>query len=473
MAAARDDSVIRGSLIATLILLVLSLALNFFLYRWGDGQATSEKSKSDQLNNANGSIRNLEAKLTTLKKILGQGELTDDEFTALKESTTDDAEIDAIASAFIKDVGQMGRNIPAANRNYPAIPQFMVNSLRDRNVQYKQAREEATRIEVQAKSDVSIAEQAAADAAADKKKMEATLNERIVEFDTARNSMKQKSAEIADNLTNLDRQFNDYRSKTNQELASQKSEKDSLLTVVEQQKRRINEMQQLEFEVAQGEVTYVSNNLVQINLGSADSLRNAVVFSVVDSDATRITDAEPKAKIEVIAIRRDHLALCRVIDAAPNSDPIIPGDKIYSPFWAPGRTVKIALAGNIDFDDDRRSDNEVLRGMILAAGGEVVEELDPSVRFLVVGSTPEAGTDDDAEVRAEAGKLGEVRAQAKELGITVIPVWKLMNYIQVISDARTTPFGSAVRGKDFPPEAPENTGRRLPNDVSKLYKEEK
>lgn len=472
MAVARDDSVVRGSLIATLILLVLSLALNFFLYRWGDQQSLSEDSKSEQLSKANQSIVQLSGQLETLKKILGVEPMSDAEFESLATSDSGDPDIDAIGQRFVTDIGALGPNLDPANRNYPAIPQFMINSLRDRNVQNDQLNDERKRIDTQAKSDVAIAEKATADAKADTKKMENTLNERIAEFDAARADMKQKNAEIADSLTNLDRQFNLARVQSQKEIGELKKQitaKDGLIDI---QKRRINELQQTEFEIAQGSVTSVRDKQVLIDLGYSDLLRRGVVFSVIDADATRITDAQPKAKIEVISIVKDHLAVCRVIDAPALSDPIIPGDKIYSPFWAPGRTVKIALAGEIDIDNDGRGDTETLRGMILAAGGQVVEDLDPDVRFLVVGETPEVDPGaDPATARQKVGNLAATRAKAREMGVTEIPVWKLMNYIQVISDAKTTPLGSAVRGDDFKPQAPSGTNRRLPSDVSDLYRD--
>ncbi|QEG41543.1 hypothetical protein [Roseimaritima ulvae] len=473
MAVARDDSVVRGSLIATLILLVLSLALNFFLYRWGDQQSKAEKDKSDALGRANDSIAEMSGQIETLKKILGVEPMSDAEFESLATSTSGDADIDAIGERFVRDIGALGPNLDPANRNYPAIPTFMINSLRDRNVQNDQLNDERKRIDAQAKSDVAIAEKATADAKADTKKMENTLNERIAEFDAARADMKQKNAEIADSLTNLDRQFNLARKQSQKEIGELKQEITAKKELIDIQKRRINELQQTEFEIAQGTVTSVINKLIQIDLGSADQLRRGVVFSVIDADATRVTDAEPKAKIEVISIRKDHLSLCRVIDAPALSDPIIPGDKIYSPFWAPGRTVKIALAGEIDIDNDGRGDTETLRGMIMAAGGQVVEpeELDPSVRFLVVGETPEIEPGAEAEVREQFTNLGIIRSRARELGITEIPAWKLLNYIQVISDAKTTPLGSAARGEDFKPLAPAGTNRRLPSDVSDLYRD--
>lgn len=472
MAVARDDSVIRGSLIAALILLVLSLALNYFLYRWGDEQSSSEKSKSTQLANANQSIASLSGQLETLKKMLGVGVMSDAEFQGLATSDSGDPDIDSIAQRFVQDVSQMGQAIDPANRNYPAIPEFLVNSLRDRNVQTTQRSDELTRVEEQAKSDVMIAEQATADAKQALKQMETTLAQRTTEFEESREAMKRTNAEIADTLTNSQRDMQNLRTETQRQLAAKAKELSDLKTTIDFQRRRINELQQVEFEVAQGEVTYVSGNLVQVNLGSADGLRPSVVFSVIDADATRVTDSKPKAKVEVIQVRRDHLSICRVVEAPPLSDPIVAGDKIYSPFWAPGRTVKIALAGEIDLDNDGRSDTEMIRGMILAAGGKVVEELDPEVRFLVVGDPMELGGDPESPaVQRKIKELGDFKVKAAEMGVTVIPAWKLMNYIQVISDTKTTPLGSAARGSDFKPEMEGGRRPRVPTDISPLYRD--
>ena len=64
--------------------------------------------------------------------------------------------------------------------------------------------------------------------------------------------------------------------------------------------------------------------------------------------------------------------------------------------------------------------------------------------------------------------MGNVKARAAELGLTIIPVWKLQAYLKTIDDSLTTPLGSAVRGQDFRPET--NLGPyRLPNDRGGLY----
>jgi hypothetical protein len=172
------------------------------------------------------------------------------------------------------------------------------------------------------------------------------------------------------------------------------------------------------------------------------------------------------------------VASARVIARPEIRNPIIPGDKIFSPFWAPGRQVKIALAGDIDIDGDERPDNDAIKGQIQAAGAVVVAEisstgaitgkLDPSIRFLVIGEDPEIGDDDDEAAQTVAA-MGNVKAKAAELGLTIIPVWKLQSYLKTIDETLTTPLGSAVRGEDFPPERATGPRSRLPNNLPEIY----
>ena len=49
-------------------------------------------------------------------------------------------------------------------------------------------------------------------------------------------------------------------------------------------------------------------------------------------------------------------------------------------------------------------------------------------------------------------KLGKWKAKAIELGVTVLPAWKLEGFLKTIHDSVTTPLGSGVRGRDFAPE---------------------
>ena len=57
---------------------------------------------------------------------------------------------------------------------------------------------------------------------------------------------------------------------------------------------------------------------------------------------------------------------------------------------------------------------------------------------------------------------------SKRTWTTVIPAWKLQNYLKTLNDTVTTPLGSATRGEDFPPE-PYVSGNRLQNTGAEIY----
>lgn len=487
MAIARDDSVIRGSLIATVILLVLSLALNFFLWRRGNLAVEDAERAQASLSTAQQEMRKTGNQLTLLKAMLGVGQLTDAEFELLKESASGDPDMEAIERQFAQDMAYMGPEVDAQNRNYPALPKFLVNAVRTRNDQYGQAREELTTTRKDADAEV-------ANARKELELAQANLNKAVKDFEAAKATYNEdrkriimEKEDLQDNYQKMINQFTALRNATSQEKTELAEKIATLQQTIDQQQREISSMRNDEFETAQGEIayTYPERNIVLINLGSADALRPGVTFNVFDADEARLSSegANAKATIEVTAIRRDHLAEARVIDRPKIGDPILEGDKIHSVFWAPGRTVRIALAGIIDIDGDGNSDVEQIRGMITAAGGEVAAVISPTgetegsldgdVRFLVVGETPELPEGQEAGSRtAEAiAAIGRAKAQAQALGITVLPAWKMLNYLRTMDDSLTTPLGSASRATDFPPDAV-RAEDRLPSSVSELYRNE-
>lgn len=474
---ARDDSVIRGSLIACLIFLVLSLALNFFLWRSANTSSADAIAAGDRLRTVQGNVTTQENQLTILKAMLGVGDSSAVELEKLKQGTSDDPEMQVIEAQFIKDMSYFGAEIDAENRNYPALPEYLVAAIRTRNEQYGMALDDTNKIRTDADADIANArkQQELAEEQRDAaNKKVATLSQ---EFDEDRARMNTDNEKNRDKLTTLSQDFDAFRQTARTEANQLVGKNKQMQSTIDTQKLQLNQLRADKFETTQGEIRYVvaGGNVVTINLGSADALRPGVTFGVIDGDETRLQDAKVKATIQVSQIQGPHLAQGRVV-ARPNiSSPIIPGDKIFSPFWAPGRVVKIALAGDIDIDGDGRSDNSAIKGQILAAGAEVAAEisstgavtgtLDPTIRFLVVGQDPDSIDDSNAQAIAT---LGNVKARAAELGLTVIPAWKLEAYLKTIDDTVTTPLGSAVRGEDFPPETTIDS-RRIPNDRAPIY----
>ena len=482
---ARDDSVIRGSLIACMILLVLSLALNYFFWRWGDTQAQESASNKSKAENLGNEVRTLTAQIITFKEMLGVEQMSDEKFNSLATSESGDPDMNTIAANFVRDMKYMGQDVAAQDRNYAALPEFFVNAIRGRNENVTQLRSESTRIKAQADSDVANARQAQKQAEDNRDAAQRKLDSEVKLFTEDRARMNKEKEETRDTLTKTVRDFNSFRRKKNDETKKLTDKAVELTQTIETQRVQLNEFRNDRFETTQGLVRYVMHggNVCTINLGSADALRPGVTFGVIDADETRFQDADLKATLQVTKIRGPHLAEARVVVRPKVETPIIEGDKIYSPYWSPGRTVRIALAGEIDIDGDNKPDNEAIEGMIKSAGavvaatvgvdGSGLEKLDANLRFLVIGETPElsARGDSVSDERAAAisQQMGLVRTRAKELGLTVIPAWKLQAYLRTIDDTVTTPLGSAVRGEDFPPK-PAPTNSRLPIDLPDLYK---
>ncbi len=478
--AARDDSVIRGSLIACLILLVLSAAMNFFFWNQANLAATTEAAAKDRLSKIESDIKTKNDQAQVLKQMLGVGTMTKDELELLKQSASGDPDMQAIEQQFVKDMSLLS-GADAENPSYPKVPEFLMNTIRSRNEQYKEALANVAEIKKQADSDVKIARDAQVKAEKDSEELQKQLDKERSQFAQDREAMNKEKEDTADRLTKVTQEFNKFRNVAAAELAKEKRQSEQLTTTIATQKLELNQLRSDQFESVQGKIRYVRGETVTVNLGSKDALRPGVTFGVIDGDETRLQDAKKKATIQITRILGDHLAEARVVARPDIKHPIIPDDLIYSPFWAPGRRVKIALAGDIDIDGDKRPDNEQFKGMVKAAGAEVVAEisasgivqgtLDASVRFLVIDEKSE-GNIDSEEDAAKIAAIGKIKARAAELGLTVIPAWKLQAYLRTIDDTLTTPLGSATRAGDFEPDSAVGATQRYPSQLPAIFSKE-
>ena len=485
---ARDDSVIRGSLIACMIFLVLSLVLNFFLYRNGDVQASEAETAKGRLQKVNSQVRTMENQLVRMKAMLGVGGFTQAQIDEMKSNSSDDVDMTVIEQKFARDMTVFGPEVPPEKRNYPGLPEYLLNALRDRNAQYATAQSQKTKIRVDAEAEISNAKKSQEMAEGRAK----TANSKVVTlsstFDEDRARMNQEKEETRDRLTKKSQELDSIRTRASVEKKKAAQKSSQLLSTIDTQKKQLSTLRNDQFETTQGLVRFVvsGGKIVMLNLGAADALRPGVTFGIIDGDETRLQDAEVKASIQIIKIDGPHLATARVVALPRIHNPIIPGDKVYSPFWAPGRRVKIALAGEIDIDGDNRPDNDAIKGQIRAAGAEVVAEvsmtgeitgkLDPTVRFLVIGDSGELtdtkNEDESAKETEMVMAMADFRAKANQYGITIIPAWKLQSYLKTINDTLTQPLGSAVRGSDFEPDS-QIDQRRLPTDIADMYKRQK
>jgi hypothetical protein len=225
---------------------------------------------------------------------------------------------------------------------------------------------------------------------------------------------------------------------------------------------------------ADGKISWVdqANRTVWINLGTADGLRPQVTFSVAAEGLDDAQAAEKKGSIEVTRVEDAHMAEAR-ITFDEDTNPLLPGDRIYSLVWDRGRKVGFGIAGIIDMDQDGKEDLELLKSVIAANNGRVDAapdkdgkqqgEVQVDTRYLILGDFP----DNQPELRATWDALSE---EAESLGVETIPLEEFLPLIGWHLDTRSVRMGAAARAQDFPARAPGEQTPRKPVQPTGAFK---
>ena len=205
----------------------------------------------------------------------------------------------------------------------------------------------------------------------------------------------------------------------------------------------------LKFDTPKGSIIRLdqTGEVAFLNIGSADNLRasQAVTFSVFSASTGGKIGGERKGALEVVDVLGPHLAKAKITEVVdPNRDPIVTGDVLINPVWNSGNQTHVAIAGLIDMTGEGRDEiDEFMRS--LKREGIVVDAYldlrDNDVKgtgmtlktdYLIVGESPDLLTARDREFKvndprnerkiAVGEKMTDMRKQATELGVTVVPL---------------------------------------------------
>jgi hypothetical protein len=292
---------------------------------------------------------------------------------------------------------------------------------------------------------------------------------------TERNAFKQDRSELEKTKQELQKNLDQQRGNYEKQIADRDTQiknmtdeigklKHAVANLIEQRKDEPGS-----FEIADGRVSWVNQNgTVWINLGSADSLRRQVTFSVYDADQHDAAKAEKKGSLEVTRILGEHMAEARITDDSA-TNPIIVGDNIYSQVWHRGKKLRFALTGIIDFDGDGQSDMQLARDLIelnggivdayLTEEGEVEGVITANTRYLVLGDAPESAT----KVNLQKG-WNDMSQTATALGVESIDVSQFLAQMGYKPQDRMVPLGAGATARDFParPEDPDSSAVEVP-----------
>ncbi len=461
--AVRDKNLVAWqAYVITMAFISVGLMLGmFFLYRTYADTAKRSAEMSTQLADAGTKYQKSEARVRRLKSMLGYGEHTKEEIDAMATEMANDPDIGVVEKDFAEQMKVFSKN---EKGDLLKLPKYLMDTLRQRNEEIDRARKRTT--EIQKEQSDTLARETAAREDAQKKALQASQD---LEAERAKHakqveSLNSEKEALKNQYAAFQADFNKKLTAKDQTIATLDASNKKQLAVIADQLEQIQKFREDDFAAPQGEITRLMDGgqLVWLNIGSADGLQEGVPFSVISSDTTKVSKASPKARLVITSVTGPHSSQAKATDLNYRN-PILTGDKVYSPAWRPGRTVGFALVGSMDFDNNYQDDTDMIKNLIKASNGRVDAVMDTKLAqdgkittgtaFIVMGTdTGGEGQNITADQKAKMQKYAAFIKEAKSLGATQISLDNLMGYLKPKNSDRIQSLGNKINGSDFPIE---------------------
>lgn len=335
-----------------------------------------------------------------------------------------------------------------------AMPDYLVGSTGERN---KQLGESIGRENVLTTEKTAIDQRETGRTATAEQGMKKAVDDLTAErdqFNKERDDFKKALDDLKNTIAQRDKQLKDLKEKSDKEVATATLEADELKKDLERLREKLANVSKdgPDFEAPDGEITWVNQRqrMVWINVGHADGLTRQTTFSVYDHDENGVSSAKRKARLEVTNITQPHLAECRILEDEIKN-PILPGDKIFTPAWSPGQHLHFAINGALFIDADKNPDNAEVRSIIELNGGEVDAEVGPDgkltgkittqTRYLIRGKSPSEKSYSGEEGKNAFENWSNLTKRAEKDGVEIIDISRFLNMMGWKAQDRTTELG--------------------------------
>ena len=458
---ARENQGLQIALIVFFMLAILLGVSTYWCYRLYEESSVKASDNLAKLEKATKLAAKNEEDVNELKRLIGLAKT--EKVETLKDTT------------FKADMNKYGAGYAEVPNAYRPLMEKMQQTIDEKNAALAlsdakvQKLEEDFRIrEASKQPQIDEFKQAAETANKD-------LSDERAKFNGDRDRLTQDEAKIQSDLE---------KSRKDAEAALAKSDKQLQDAVAKMQKlgtvntKLADEQAKIlagKFDASQGQVRWVNQRegTVWIDLGKADNLHRQVTFSVYPSNAAEMSAVAKKASIEVTQVLGDHLAEARFYDDNL-TDPIVPGDQIYTPLWTPGEKRHFALAGYMDINGDGKNDLQAVKDMIAINGGVVdcyiddkgklVGDVTINTRYLVLGEAPtEKG--EPAAISA----FTKLRNEAERYGVQKVQLADLLQRVGWRNQTATVRYGRGSNPKDFAPKPPEGLQKKSTGNVSEVF----
>ncbi|OHB80772.1 MAG: hypothetical protein A2V98_04520 [Planctomycetes bacterium RBG_16_64_12] len=457
---ARENQGLQIALIIFVMLFIILSVTTFLFFRQYQEAAVKAAEAEEKATTADNTARKIQEDFNTLKGYIG-------------EAATQT--IDTIGEDFRSDMDNYAANLPEAQRNYREALKDQTNTIRakDASLTSEQAANEALKQQVAQLEDT-------------KKPLVAQQKQRADQADA---QLAKSRSDYNDARASLTDEQSKQQQQHQQRLQEADKTAQGLQAQIDAHVARIDELQgQLEktnekiiaivkptFEQADGKIRWVNqrNQTVWINLGRVDALQRLTSFSVYPADTNDVTKVGKKASIEVTQVLGDHLAEARIVEDEP-ANPIMPGDVIHTPVWAPGEQEHFALTDGIDVDGNGKSDLQMVVNIIRMNGGVVdcyvTDEgqrggnLTNDTRYLVLGDAP-----DETSTEARRNARRDLLNDAEQRGLMKITLRDLLDKMGWKNQTPVVHFGREANPNDFRPLPPEGGPKTSSGTVSPLF----
>ena len=381
---ARENQGLKGALIVFVLLTIVFAVVTAILF---SGQTelkqkaeTNQKRATEQENAARTALE----EAAQLKKMMGYD--------------ANDA-IEKVQEEFAKDMQLYAANYPEDTRDYRKTLQRQSTVLAEKNTELETNGQEIAQLKAKivaldsvTKSEIKQFADAANAAQQDRESELAKFTSDRQRLEGQQQQLDTTLQQVRANQETVVAQINTKLDETNKELESMSNAYGTV-------KGQIDDLKREKPDVFLGSVSWVNqrSGMVWLNLGRADALRPQTSFSVYDSGTSETSEVTKKASVIVTQILGEHLAEAKILKDK-STNPILPGDKIFTPIWSLGEKRHFSLAGVADLDGDGEDDRDRLYSLIELNGGVVDARVDASgkrdgkmtlnTRYLILGETP-------------------------------------------------------------------------------------
>jgi hypothetical protein len=454
---ARSES--QGLQIAVILLTMCVVGLAISTWVYYQAADTSQKAKESAENTAKDAQKATQKeayKYKTLALITGLPDVTKEEVDRMKAATGGDPTVEGYLDKYNKVMlVRADKAVTGEAKGLAALPDYLVSTSAERNkaLAESQNRENVLNVEKKAIDTRETGRTATAQAGMDTAVKD--LSSERDQFNKNRQDFEKALKDLKDTVALRDKQLKELKEKADKENNDSLARIGSLQKDLEKLREKLlaTTKDGPSFEAPDGQITWVNQRqrLAWIDVGYADGLTRQSTFSVYDHDENGVSSAKRKARIEVIRVVESHLSECRITEDEVKN-PILPGDKIFSPAWSPGQHLHFAINGGLDINGDGRPDNDEVRSIIELNGGVVDGEVKPDgsitgtiniqTRYLIRGKPPSEKDFSPEEGKKAYTNWSEMTEKADKYGVEIIDISRFLNQMGWKAQEKTTALGS-------------------------------